>query len=111
MRWAIGVSALVVGIGCGARQVEVRTAAVPDPTLPAIHVTNTLAQAVNVYVVTGGGIEMFVRQVPPNSAQHCPVSGVRAGATVGLKAVTVDLQRTVSRGGVVLAGTVSFTIP
>jgi hypothetical protein len=110
MRWAIALSAVVVGMGCSPRQVEVRTTAVPDPTLPAILVTNALSQAVNVYV-TSAGIDMFVRQVPANSTQRCPVQGVSAGSTVGLKAVTVDLQRTFSRAGIVLAGTVTYVIP
>jgi hypothetical protein len=109
-RACVLVSALVAGTACGARQVEVRTTVVPDTTLPVIVVTNALTQAVNVYV-TVGTTDMFVRQVAPSSTQRCPVQSVKAGSTVGVKAVTVDLQRSFSRAGIVLVGSVPFTIP
>jgi queuine/archaeosine tRNA-ribosyltransferase len=72
---------------CGPRQAEVRTA--PTTAEAAIHFTNNLSQAVNVYVVQGG-TEMFVRQVAGNTTEHLPVRGVAAGAQVRLRAVTID---------------------
>ena len=81
------LSALISVSACGPRQVEVRSA--PTSAEAAIHFTNNLAQAVNVYVVQGG-TEMFVRQVPANSTEHLPVRGVASGTQVRLRAVTID---------------------
>ena len=82
--------AAMIGFGvgaCGPRQVQVGTA--PTSAEAAIHFTNNLAQAVNVYVVQGG-TEMFVRQVGANTTEHLPVRGVAAGTQVRLRAVTID---------------------
>ncbi|HWL39852.1 MAG TPA: hypothetical protein VNO75_06400 [Gemmatimonadaceae bacterium] len=88
---------------CGGRQVEVRTG--PQPTADvAIHVTNNLSQAVNLYVVSGGS-DIFVKQIAANSVEHVPVAGVAAGSTVNLRAVTVNGQQTYTRNNVTLSGT------
>ena len=72
--------------------------------------SNGLAQAVNVYV-THGGTDMFVRQVAAGASVRAPVSGVEPGATVTVKAVTIDGSKTYSRANVVLSGTYSFVVP
>lgn len=104
--------ALVAGLGttgCAPRQVEVRTAPAPMAQV-AVQVANSLAQAVNVYV-TSGGSDTFLRQVNANSTVTVPVQGFATGTTVTLKAVTVDGTRTFTRSNVVLNGTSQFPLP
>ncbi|HEY3114600.1 MAG TPA: hypothetical protein VGJ62_13035 [Gemmatimonadaceae bacterium] len=94
---------------CGPRQVEVRTG--PEPAAEvALHVTNNLSQAVNVYVVSGGS-DIFLKQVAANSVEHIPVSGVAAGATVNLRAVTVDGTRTYTKNNVTLSSMYDWRLP
>jgi hypothetical protein len=96
---------------CGPRQAEVRTAPTADnPNAPAVDVTNTLAQDVNVYVTTGG-TDVFVRRVGANASMRVPVQGVASGSVVTLKAVTADNRQTYTRANVTLSGTVAFRIP
>ena len=88
---------------CGPRQVEVKTG--PEPAADvALHVTNNLSQAVNVYVVSGPN-DIFLKQVAANTVEHLPVSGVPAGSTVNLRAVTVDGTRTYTKSNVTLSTT------
>src|SRR3954464_7971153 len=94
---------------CGPRQVEVRTAP-PQPQQNAIQLTNGLNQSVNVYV-NYNGTDQFIQQVRANTALRLPVAGIPAGATVTLKAITVDGTRTYSAQNVVLNGTYSFSVP
>ncbi len=109
----IAIALVLAASACGPRQVEVRTAP-PNPSAiaaaPALQVTNSLAQAVNVYV-TSGGTDLFIRQVAANSSQRLAVQGIAAGTTVTLKAVTADGARTYSRANVGLSGTVVFNVP
>jgi hypothetical protein len=105
------IGAVVVAVAtaaCGPRNVEVRSA----PTRSEVHVrvTNTLGQAVNVYVLSGDN-EIFLRQVPANSEARLPVSGVSSGATVRLRAVTLDGSRTYTSDSVVLQGTYPWRVP
>ena len=94
---------------CGGRQVEVRTG--PQPTADiALHVTNNLSQAVNVYVVSGPS-DIFVKQVAANSAEHIPVAGVAAGSTVNLRAVTVNGQQTYTKNNVTLSSMYEWRLP
>lgn len=94
---------------CGGRQVEVRTG--PEPVADvALHVTNNLSQPVNVYVVSGGN-DIFLKQVAGNSVEHIPVSGVAAGATVNLRAVTVDGTRTYTKSNVTLSSMYDWRLP
>ncbi|MDP9278002.1 MAG: hypothetical protein M3P00_01140 [Gemmatimonadota bacterium] len=94
---------------CGPRQVEVRTG--PEPAAEvAIHLTNNLSQAVNVYVVSGGN-DIFVKQVAANSVEHVPVAGVAAGSTVNLRAVTVDGTRTYTKNNVTLSSMYDWRLP
>jgi len=94
---------------CGGRQVEVRTG--PQPTADvALHVTNNLSQAVNVYVVSGGS-DIFVKQVSSNSVEHVPVAGVAAGSTVNLRAVTVDGRNTYTKNNVMLSSMYEWRLP
>lgn len=99
---------LVMAAACQ-RQVEVRTAP-PVPVQNALQVTNGLGQSINVYV-TYNGSDQFIQQVRPGTSLRLPVAGIPAGATVSLKAVTVDGTRTYSRANIVLNGTYTFPIP
>ena len=83
----------------------------PEPaTDVAIHLTNNLSQAVNVYVVSGGN-DIFLKQVAANSVEHIPVAGVPAGATVNLRAVTVDGTRTYTKNNVTLSSMYDWRLP
>jgi hypothetical protein len=100
---------LILAAACGPRQVEVRTAP-SQPAQQAIMLTNGLGQAVNVYVNYNGN-DQFVQQVRANTALRLPVSGVPNGATVTLKAVTVDGTKSYSKQNVVMTGTLDFSVP
>jgi hypothetical protein len=94
---------------CGGRQVEVRTG--PEPaTDVSIRLTNNLSQAVNVYVVSGGN-DIFIKQVSANTVDNLPVAGVAAGATVNLRAVTVDGTRTYTKNNVTLSSAYDWRLP
>ena len=94
---------------CGPRQVEVRTA--PTQTAEvAIHFTNNLSKAVNVYVNTGGS-DLFVRQVNGNTTEHLPVPGVSSGTRVTLKAKPVDGSTGYERSGVTMTEMVTWRVP
>jgi hypothetical protein len=99
---------LTAPVACGPRQVEVGTA----PARPETHVrvTNTLGQAVNVYVLSGDN-EIFLRQVPANAEARLAVPGVASGSTVRLRAVTIDGSRTYTSDSVVLQGTYPWRVP
>ena len=111
MKALIAAVCLVGTVACGPRQVEVRTAP-PVQQAPelAIHMTNNLAEAINVYVLSGS-TNIFVRQVPANSTLHLPVQGVASGSTVTLRATTADGSRTFSKDNVVLTGMFPWTVP
>lgn len=107
------IHVLAVGLllgGCGPRVVEVRTAPAGEPAETAVRVTNSLPTAVNVYVSTGGS-NMFLRQVPANSSLTLQVSGIAAGTAVTLRASAIDGSRTYERRGVVLSGTIPWSVP
>ena len=94
---------------CGGRQVEVRTG--PEPVSDvALNVTNNLSQAINVYVVSGAN-DIFLKQVASNSVERIPVSGVAAGSTVNLRAVTVDGSRTYTKNNVALNSQYEWRLP
>jgi hypothetical protein len=106
--WILGA---VLLSACRQRQVDVRTAPTSaQQSQVSVQVSNKLAQAVNVYVVSNGN-DTFLRQVPANSDATIPVQGFTPGSTVGLKAVTVDGARTYQRQNVVLNGTYVFPLP
>ena len=100
---------IATAIGCGQRQVEVRTAPA-SATQPSIQVTNNLTQAVNVYA-TAGGSDTFLRQVPANTSQTIPLQGFANGSTVNFKFVSVDGRNTYSRNNVTLSGTFAAAVP
>jgi hypothetical protein len=105
----LGAVVAVASAACGPRQVEVRTAPT-QATQVSVQVQNTLNQAVNVYV-SSGGTDTFLRQVAANSTVSVPVAGYAAGTSVTLKAVTVDGVHTYTRNNVVLNGTFTFPLP
>jgi len=113
VRASFVAAALAVTIACGPRQVEVRTA--PETTTtssaPAVQLTNNLSQAVNVYVNVSGGSELFLRQVPANTAEKVAVSGVASGSTVSFKAVTVDGSRTYQSRQAPLSPLFTWSVP
>jgi len=100
---------LVVATACSPRQVDVRTAPVTQAQV-SVQVNNHLAQAVNVYV-RSGGTDTFLKQVGANATETVPVQGFPAGSTVTLKAVTIDGVHTYSRDNVTLSGTYVFPLP
>jgi hypothetical protein len=100
---------LVGAAACGPRQVEVRTAP-SQPPQNAIQLTNGLSQSVNVYVNYNGN-DQFIQQVRANTALRLPVAGIPNGATVTLKAVTIDGTKTYSKPNIVINGTVDFSVP
>lgn len=105
----LAIAFLIAAAACGPRQVEVRTAADLPPEA-ALLVENSLAQAVNVYVVDGT-TELFLRQVPPRESVRLPIRGVPTGRRVTLRATTRDGSRTYSRQNVLLDGTFRWTLP
>jgi len=100
---------LAVVTACGGRQVEVRSGPQPAAEV-AVQMTNNLSQAVNVYVVSAGS-DVFLRQVAANSTETLPVQGIATGASVSLKARTVDGTRTYTKDNVVLTGTYNWQVP
>jgi hypothetical protein len=103
------VAFMIAVAACGPRQVEVRTAP-SQPTQNAIELTNGLNQGVNVYVNYNGN-DQFIQQVRANTALRLVVTSVPSGATVTLKAVTIDGTRTYTLPNVVLRGTLNFSVP
>lgn len=104
----LGIATAVVA--CGPRQVEVRTAPTQSAEV-AIHFTNNLSSAVNVYVNTGS-TDMFVRQVNARTAEHIPVPGVSVGTRATLKAVPVGAQSGgYQKTGVTMSEMVSWSVP
>jgi hypothetical protein len=104
----VSLSMLVLA-ACGPRTVEVKTG--PEPTADvALHVTNNLSQPVNVYVVSGAN-DIFLKQVASNSVEHIPVSGIAAGSTVNLRAVTADGTRTYTKSNVMLSSMYEWRLP
>jgi hypothetical protein len=108
MRAAIA-AVLVFVAACGPRQVEVRTAPTQSSEV-AIHFTNNLSKAVNVYVNSGGS-DLFIRQVPANTTEHLPVPGISAGTSVTLKATPVDGSTGYVRTGVTMTEMVNWRVP
>lgn len=105
----LGAVVAVGSAACGPRQVEVRTAPT-QATQVSVQVQNSLAQAVNVYV-NSGGTDTFLQQVAAKSTVTVPVQGFAAGSTVTLKAVTIDGVHTYTRNNVALTGTYTFPLP
>lgn len=108
MRMMLALLLVAVVAACS-RTVEVETAPTPAGDL-ALRVTNNASQAVNIYV-TSGGNDIYVGQVPANSTQHLPVSGVASGSTVSLKARTADGTRQYTKDNVALTGTYNWQVP
>ena len=106
---AIIAAMLLTAAACGPRQVEVKTA--PTQTSEtAIHFTNNLSKAVNVYVNTGQS-DLFIRQVAANKVEHLPVPGVSSGTRVTLKAKPVDGTSGYERSGVTMTEMVEWRVP
>lgn len=96
---------------CAGRAVEVSTGPETVQSSVSLRVTNSLAQPVNVYVVTGG-TELFVRQVGASATEQFAVQGVPEGTTVTLRARQVDGRQVYERAGVVLqGGVVEWRVP
>jgi hypothetical protein len=106
---AVVAAALLFVAACGPRQVEVRSAPTQTSEV-AIHFTNNLSKAVNVYV-NAGESDLFVRQVGPNTTEHLPVQGLSSGARVTLKAKPVDGTSGYERAGVTMTDMTTWRIP
>ena len=105
------VAALALSAACGPRQVEVRTAPTTTTAEQTVQVTNNLSQAVNIYVTTAAGGELFLRQVPANTVEKIPVPSVASGTSATFKAVTVDGSRTYQSRSVALSGLFLWSVP
>ena len=105
----LAVLALVSAVACGPRQVEVRTAPARSAEV-AIHFTNNLTKAVNVYVNSGQS-DLFVRQVNARASEHLPVPGISNGTRVTLKAKPIDGSAGYERSGVTMTEMVTWTVP
>jgi hypothetical protein len=108
MRTAFAAMLLFVA-ACGPRQVEVRSAPTQQTDV-AIHFTNNLSKAVNVYV-NAGESDLFVRQVPGNTTAHLPVAGITSGTRVTLKARPVDGSPGYERAGITMTDMTEWRIP
>ena len=106
---AVAAVVLSVLAACGPRQVEVRTAPTQTSEV-AIHFTNNLSKAVNVYVNSGES-DLFIRQVGANKVEHLPVPGIADGVRVTLKAKPIDGTAGYEKAGVTMSQMVSWTIP
>jgi hypothetical protein len=107
---AVAVAAVLVFVAaCGPRQVEVRTAPTQSSEV-AIHFTNNLSKAVNVYVNSGGS-DLFIRQVSANTTEHLPVPGISAGTSVTLKATPIDGSTGYVKTGVTMTEMISWRVP
>jgi hypothetical protein len=101
--FAVGAAA------CGPRQVEVRTAPTQSADV-AIHFTNNLSKAVQVFVNTGGS-DLFVRQVSANTTEHLPVPGISPGTRVTLKATPLDGSPGYVKTDVTMTEMVNWRVP
>lgn len=108
MRTLLAV-ALCVTAACGPRQVDVQSAPTQSSEV-AIHFTNNLAKAVNVYV-NAGQSDLFVRQVGPNTTEHLPVPGIAAGTRVTLKAKPIDGTSGYEREGITMTDMTTWRVP
>lgn len=106
---AIAAAVLLSVAACGPRQVEVRTAPTQTSEV-AIHFTNNLSKAVNVYVNSGES-DLFIRQVGPNKVEHLPVPGISSGTRVTLKAKPTDGSSGYERTGVTMTEMVTWRVP
>ena len=106
---AVAIMALLSVVACGPRQVEVRTAPAQTAEV-AIHFTNNLTKAVNVYVNSGQS-DLFVRQVNAKTSEHLPVPGITSGTRVTLKAKPIDGTAGYERTGVTMTEMVTWSIP
>lgn len=97
-------------IAC-ARQVEVRTGESPTNAAASIAFTNSLTQAVNLYVRPSGGGEIFVRQVAANTTETVAVRGVATNTSVTLRAAPVDGSVSYTRENVTLGGAYTWRVP
>ena len=96
---------------CGQRAVEVGTGATPAPVATTFEFTNTLAQAVNVYLRGPDGAEVFLRQVGGRSTETVPVRGVTEGAVVQLRIAPVDGAANIVRNNVVVGRGTPVRVP
>ena len=118
LRMGMLAVALTMSVGCGGRPVTVRTGETAASRSAAgeasIAVTNNLTQAVNVYVVSGtggAGGDLFLRQVAGGASETLPVRGVATGATIGLKATTIDGTRTYTKDNVIVQRGYVWQVP
>lgn len=109
MRAPAIAAVLLFVAACGPRQVEVQTAPTQSAEV-AIHFTNNLSKAVNVYVNSGGS-DLFIRQVRANTTEHLPVPGISPGASVTLKATPVDGSTGYVKTGVTMTEMVNWRVP
>ncbi len=107
---AMIIAAGTAGVAaCGPRRAEVG-AVERAAAAVRLNVTNTLGQAINVYVVENG-VATFVRQVGANVTETVPVRGVSPGTSVTLRAVPADGRQAYTRENIVLSGSYDWRVP
>lgn len=109
MRNVLLAALVMVSAAACSRKVEVQTAPSVSSAVQ-LKVTNTAAQAVSIYV-TGGGSEIFLKQVAANSTESLAVPGIAPGTTVRLRAMLADGSRSYTRDGVVLNDVFEWRVP
>jgi len=96
-------------LACSGRSIAVNSA--PSTGAAAtLTVTNNLAVAVNVYIVSGG-TDHFLKQVAAKATEALPVVTVSVGTTASLKATAADGSKTYTKGGVTIQGSMTWTVP
>ncbi|HZF68698.1 MAG TPA: hypothetical protein VEZ47_11715 [Gemmatirosa sp.] len=108
---ALFAGLVLFGPACAGRVVEVGAGPEASGSDATLVVTNSLAQAVNVYVRPAGGSEIFLRQIAGNVTETIPVRGLGVGTSVSLRAAPVDGRLSYSRENVVLARGVTWRVP
>ena len=109
MRIIAAAALVLTATACGPRQVEVQSAPSQSAEV-AIHFTNNLEKAVNVFVNTGSS-DLFVRQVGAKAVEHLPVPGVSRGTRATLKAKPIDGSGGYERAGVTMTEMVTWSVP
>ena len=106
----LAAPAALAAAACAGRTVEVGTGGESAPAT-SIELTNNLPQAVNVYLRSGTGSEVFVRQVAGRSTERLPVRGVREGGSVSLRIAPTDGAQNYTRENVTVGQGTRVTVP
>ena len=109
MKAILAVLMLGLVMACGPRRVEVQTGEQQAAEV-ALHVTNRDNQTVRVFVVHNNQ-EIFAGEVAAGEEKHLPVSGVKAGTQVTLRARRLDGTRTYTSDPMSASGMTAWRVP